>query len=94
VRGRVLESPERAEQVRVHDGARRFGTEVGDRCRRLRDARGPAALTRLVLGRLPLGTYTVRIVAVTNRGDRIIRTRRYVGCRKTPPRTVVERGAG
>jgi hypothetical protein len=51
-------------------------------------------ITRITIKRLPANrkTYVVRIVALTNRGDRIISQRRYRGCKKSRPTTRVERG--
>jgi hypothetical protein len=43
-------------------------------------------LTRLTLRRLPLGTFTVTIRTVTNRGTRAVSTRTYSGCTKSRPR--------
>jgi hypothetical protein len=43
----------------------------------------------VMLRRLPRRTFTVRIVAVTQRGDRVVSVRRYHGCRKEAPRTQV-----
>jgi hypothetical protein len=49
-------------------------------------------ITRITIKRLPSSTrlYRVRIVALTNRGDRIISDRRYKGCKKSRPTTRVE----
>ena len=49
-------------------------------------------ITRVTIKRLPSSTrlYRVRIVALTNRGDRIISDRRYKGCKKSRPTTRVE----
>ena len=49
-------------------------------------------ITRITIKRLPSSTrlYRVRIVALTNRGDRVISDRRYRGCKKSRPTTRVE----
>lgn len=49
-------------------------------------------ITRITIKKLPANskTYRVRIVAVTNRGDRVISDRRYKGCKKGRPSTRVE----
>jgi alpha-glucosidase (family GH31 glycosyl hydrolase) len=44
---------------------------------------------RVVIARLPRGRFTVRIVARWSSGPRTVSVRRYVGCRKRPPRTRV-----
>jgi hypothetical protein len=49
-------------------------------------------ITRIVLRHLPLGTFTVRIVAVTDRRSRTVSVRTYRGCSKGRPRTRVRRG--
>jgi alpha-glucosidase (family GH31 glycosyl hydrolase) len=56
--------------------------------RRARVVRGQR-VRRVVLRRLPRGRFTVRIVAHWSRGPRTVSVRRYVGCRKGPPRTRV-----
>jgi hypothetical protein len=58
----------------------------GHRVRRVRGHR----LTSLVLRALPKGRFVVRIVTVTDRGNRVVSVRRYIGCTKTPPHTVVQ----
>jgi hypothetical protein len=57
----------------------------GRRARTLRGRR----LDRLVLRGLPEGLFRVRIVTYTSRGNRMISSRTYRGCTKTPPRTHV-----
>jgi hypothetical protein len=49
-------------------------------------------VTRVVLKRLPRGVFTVRIVALTSRGSRTVSVRRYRGCTKGRPHTVVVPG--
>jgi hypothetical protein len=46
----------------------------------------------VALGRLPLGRFKVRIVAVTSLGRIVESTRTYSGCRKSRPRTRTHRG--
>jgi uncharacterized protein len=46
-------------------------------------------VTRLVLARLPKGTFTLKIVAVHSDGKRTISVRRYKGCNKGKPSTIV-----
>jgi alpha-glucosidase len=58
--------------------------------RRVKVVRG-RRVTRVTLRRLPKGRFTVRIVDRWARGPRTISVRRYVGCRKTAPRTRVHR---
>jgi hypothetical protein len=55
-------------------------------------ARKGTKITRITIKKLPSNTrlYRVRIVALTNRGDRIISDRRYKGCKKSRPTTRVE----
>ena len=48
-------------------------------------------IVRIALARLPLGTFTVRLVATTNRGVRIHSSRRYSGCRQGRTHTTVRR---
>jgi hypothetical protein len=55
---------------------------------RVRSVRGHR-LTSLVLPALPRGRFVLRIVTVTDRGNRVVSVRRYLGCTKTPPHTVV-----
>jgi len=55
----------------------------GHRVQRLRGRR----VTRIVLPRLPLGVFRVKIVAVTSRGKRIVSVRTYSGCSKGRPHT-------
>jgi hypothetical protein len=43
-------------------------------------------LTRVTLERLPRGTFTVQIIATQSTRSKVISTRTYTGCRKTPPR--------
>jgi hypothetical protein len=38
------------------------------------------------------GRYKVRIIALTNRGNRVISTRVYKNCKKSRPSTRVDRG--
>jgi BNR/Asp-box repeat len=57
--------------------------------KRVKHVRG-RRITRIVLRRLPRGTFTVRIVAVTNRHTRTVSVRRYRGCTKGRPHTHVE----
>jgi hypothetical protein len=58
-----------------------------------RYSRRGTKVTTVSIKRLPnTGTYLVRIVALTNRGNRIISTRRYKGCKKGRPSTRVDRG--
>jgi hypothetical protein len=49
-------------------------------------------ITRVTIKKLPSSTktYRVRIIAITNRGDRVISDRRYRGCKKSRPTTHVE----
>ncbi|GAC1321858.1 MAG: hypothetical protein NVSMB25_16180 [Thermoleophilaceae bacterium] len=54
----------------------------GHRVQRLRGRR----ITHIVLRRLPKRRFTVRIVAITSRGQRIVSTRTYRACRKGRPR--------
>jgi alpha-glucosidase (family GH31 glycosyl hydrolase) len=56
--------------------------------RRARVKRG-RRVTRITLRRLPKGRFTVRIVALSSRGRRTVSVRRYRGCRKGKPHTVV-----
>ena len=56
--------------------------------KRVKTVRG-RRVTRLTLKRLPRRTFTVRIVATTNRGSRTVSKRRYSGCKKSRPRTTV-----
>ena len=56
--------------------------------KRVKTVRG-RRITRLTLKRLPRRTFTVRIVATTNRGSRTVSKRRYSGCKKSKPRTSV-----
>jgi hypothetical protein len=50
-------------------------------------------VTRVTITKLPnSGTFLVRIVALTNRGNRIVSTRRYKKCKKGRPSTHVEHG--
>ena len=55
-------------------------------------SRRGSKITRVTMKKLPATSklYRVRIVAVTNRGDRIISDRRYKGCKKSRPTTRVE----
>ncbi|MEA2375503.1 MAG: hypothetical protein QOD53_1966 [Thermoleophilaceae bacterium] len=48
---------------------------------------------KLVLRGLPKGVFTVRIVATTNKHSRTTSTRRYRGCKKGKPHTVVTHAA-
>jgi CSLREA domain-containing protein len=48
-------------------------------------------LKYLTVTQRPIGNFTIRIVAITNLGSRIVSTRLYRGCAKLPPRTVVHR---
>ena len=58
-----------------------------------RYSRRGSKVTRVTIKKLPTtGTYVVRIVALTNRGNRVISTRRYKGCKKGRPTTRVDRG--
>jgi hypothetical protein len=47
-------------------------------------------VTELTLKRLPKRTFTVKIVALANNGQRTISVRRYRGCKKGKPTTVVK----
>ena len=50
-------------------------------------------ITKITIKKLPTtGRYKVRIVALTNRGNRVISTRTYKNCKKGRPTTRVERG--
>jgi hypothetical protein len=49
-------------------------------------------VTSVVLKRLPRGTFTVRIVALTSSGSRTVSVRRYRGCKKGRPHTHVQHG--
>jgi hypothetical protein len=55
-------------------------------------SRKGSKITRITIKKLPANrkTYLVRITALTNRGDRVISTRRYKGCKKGRPTTRVE----
>ncbi|HEX8647336.1 MAG TPA: neutral/alkaline non-lysosomal ceramidase N-terminal domain-containing protein [Thermoleophilaceae bacterium] len=55
-------------------------------------SRKGSKITRVTIKKLPATkkTYVVRIVALTNRGDRVISQRRYRGCKKGRPSTRVE----
>jgi hypothetical protein len=58
-----------------------------------RYSRRGSKVTKVSIKKLPTtGTYVVRIVALTNRGNRVISTRRYKGCKKGRPTTRVDRG--
>jgi hypothetical protein len=58
-----------------------------------RYSRRGTKVTTVSIKKLPsTGTYVVRIVALTNRGNRVISTRRYKGCKKGRPTTRVDRG--
>jgi limonene-1,2-epoxide hydrolase len=59
----------------------------GRRVARLRGRR----ITRIVLRRLPVGVFHVKIVAVTSRGQRVVSVRTYRGCLKSRPHTRVRR---
>jgi putative CocE/NonD family hydrolase len=59
----------------------------GRRVKRLHGHR----VSRIVLRRLPLGVFHVKIVAVTSRGERVVSQRTYRGCRKSRPHTHVRR---
>jgi hypothetical protein len=48
-------------------------------------------LKYLTVTQRPIGTFTIRIVAITNYGNRVVSTRIYRGCAKLPPHTVVVR---
>jgi hypothetical protein len=67
--------------VRLHQPRRRrIVSAVGYvNGKRVTSARG-RRVTRLTLRRLPPRTFTVRIVATTNRGSRTVTTHRYRGC--------------
>jgi hypothetical protein len=58
--------------------------------RRVQTLRG-RRVTRVVLRRLPVGVFKVKIVAVTSRGSRTVSVRTYRGCRKGRPHTSVRR---
>ncbi|MEA2444463.1 MAG: hypothetical protein QOJ12_1755 [Thermoleophilales bacterium] len=49
-------------------------------------------VTRVVLKRLPRGTFTVRIEALTSGSSRTVSVRRYRGCKKGRPQTHVQHG--
>jgi hypothetical protein len=50
-------------------------------------------ISRITIKKLPAsGRYKVRIVALTNRGNRVISTRTYKNCKKGRPTTRVDRG--
>jgi uncharacterized membrane protein YgcG len=58
-----------------------------------RYSRRGTKVTTVSIKKLPnTGTFLVRIVALTNRGNRIISTRRYKNCKKGRPSTRVDRG--
>jgi hypothetical protein len=57
----------------------------GERVRVVRGRR----VRQVTLRRLPRGRFTVRIVAHWSSGPRTVSVRRYVGCRKGPPKTRV-----
>jgi hypothetical protein len=60
-----------------------------------RYSRRGRAVKTISIKRLPTtGRYVVRIVALTNRGNRVISTRVYKGCKKSKPKTRVRRGRG
>jgi alpha-glucosidase (family GH31 glycosyl hydrolase) len=58
--------------------------------RRVKAKRG-RRVTRFTLRRLPKGRFTVRIVALSSRGQRTVSVRRYRGCKKGKPHTRVVR---
>jgi hypothetical protein len=47
-----------------------------------------ANITRLTVKRLPIGRFKLRIVATQDTGSQLISQRKYVGCKKSKPRTV------
>ena len=51
--------------------------------RKVLTARGPR-ITRVVLKKLPRGSYTVKLVTLSSRGGRKTTTNTYVGCRLSP----------
>ncbi|MFL5883762.1 MAG: CocE/NonD family hydrolase [Thermoleophilaceae bacterium] len=59
----------------------------GHRVERLRGHR----VKRIVLRRLPVGVFKVKIVAFTSRGAKVVSVRTYRGCRKSRPHTRVHR---
>jgi hypothetical protein len=67
--------------VRIHQPRRRRIVSVVAYLngKRVKSARG-RRVTRLTLRRLPKRTFTIRIVATTNRGSKTVSTRRYRGC--------------
>jgi hypothetical protein len=48
-------------------------------------------LKYLTVTQRPIGNFTIRIVAITNLGSRVVSTRLYRGCAKLAPHTVVHR---
>jgi hypothetical protein len=44
-------------------------------------------LDRVTLRRLPLGTFTVKVIATQSSGSSIVSSRTYRGCNKSRPRT-------
>lgn len=49
------------------------------------------AVKSVTLRKLPKKRFTVKIVAISNHGDRIVTKRRYKGCTKGHPSTRVHR---
>jgi hypothetical protein len=47
-------------------------------------------ITHIKIKRLPLGKFTIKIVALVNTGERVISVRKYDGCKKSRPHTHVE----
>ena len=50
--------------------------------KRVRRLRGPAVSAPIVLRHLPSGAFTLKVVATTTRGQRLVTRRRYEGCRR------------
>ena len=46
-----------------------------------------ANIKRLTLKKLPIGRFKVRIVATQDTGAQLISQRKYVGCKKSKPKT-------
>jgi hypothetical protein len=80
---------------RVHQprGGRVVAVAVYVNGRRVKRVRG-RRVTHVVVGRLPRGVFTVRIVATTDGGSRTVSVRRYRGCRKGRPHTHVQHPRG
>jgi Neutral/alkaline non-lysosomal ceramidase, N-terminal len=75
-------------------GRRIIAVNVYVNGRRVRHKEGHR-VTRISIKKLPKKKFTVKIVALTNHGERVISVRKYHGCKKGRPHTHVEQsGAG